>query len=206
MSVNINYIQQILKEKFPQAKIEVTDTVGDGNHLEAVVIDDMFIGKTKLERHKLVYDALGSIVGNEIHALALTTKTYSEDTITTTKTTNATTVELTNDILKKIDMAIHKYDVVLFMKGTKDMPMCGFSATVVGILQHLEVNFLDIDVMANFEIRENIKIYSNWPTIPQLYIKGNFIGGCDIIKEMYSSQELQHILTKSNIPFHQDAS
>lgn len=205
MSVNINYIQQILKEKFPQAKIEVTDTVGDGNHLEAVVIDDMFIGKTKLERHKLVYDALGSIVGNEIHALALTTKTYSEDTTNNTQSTNSTTVELTNDILKKIDMAIHKYDVVLFMKGTKDMPMCGFSATVVGILQHLEVNFLDIDVMANFEIRENIKIYSNWPTIPQLYIKGNFIGGCDIIKEMYSSQELQQILTKSNIPFHQDA-
>ncbi|UQY79898.1 Grx4 family monothiol glutaredoxin [Candidatus Hepatincola sp. Av] len=202
MSVSINYIQQVLQEKFPQAKIEVTDTVGDGNHIEVAMIDDIFIGKSKLERHKLVYDALGSIVGNEIHALALETKTLSEDTPTyQPNTTTPKTVELTNDILKKIDMAVHKYNVVLFMKGTKDMPMCGFSATTVGILQNLNVDFLDVDVMANYEIRENIKVYSNWPTIPQLYIKGNFIGGCDIIKEMYLNQELQQLLTANNITF-----
>lgn len=102
-------------------------------------------------------------------------------------------------------MAIHKYDVVLFMKGTKDMPMCGFSATAVGILQNLGVEFIDVDVMASYEIRENIKVYSNWPTIPQLYIKGKFIGGCDIIKAMYLSQELQKILTTNNISFNKNA-
>ena len=94
-------------------------------------------------------------------------------------------------ILEKIDAHIKKNDVVLYMKGTKTLPQCGFSATVVKILSLLQVNFVDVNVMEDPEIRQGIKDYANWPTIPQLYIKGEFVGGCDIVKEMYQSGELQ---------------
>ena len=89
---------------------------------------------------------------------------------------------------------INKNDVVLFMKGTPEMPQCGFSMTVSNILKKLNVKFSGIDVLADPEIRQGIKDFSNWPTVPQLYIKGEFIGGCDIAKEMYEKGELQKIL------------
>lgn len=95
------------------------------------------------------------------------------------------------DIHNQIDNLIKNNDVVLFMKGTQDFPQCGFSAAVVNVLQKLNVTFKDINVLDNMDIREGIKIYSDWPTIPQLYIKGEFIGGCDIVKELYASGELQ---------------
>lgn len=84
--------------------------------------------------------------------------------------------------------------VVLYMKGTKDMPMCGFSGTVVAILNKLGVDFKDINVLDDIEIRQGIKDFTNWPTIPQLYIGGEFIGGCDIVREMFGSGELQKLL------------
>ena len=98
------------------------------------------------------------------------------------------------NINEKIKDIINKNDVVLFMKGTPDMPQCGFSMTVTNILKQLKVKFNGIDVLADPEIRQGIKDFSNWPTIPQLYIKGEFIGGCDIAKEMYEKGELQKIL------------
>ncbi len=93
-----------------------------------------------------------------------------------------------------IDDIIKNNDVVLFMKGTKNEPQCGFSYHVVNILQHFGLQFADINVLSDNELREEIKKYSDWPTIPQLYIKGEFIGGCDITKEMYASGELQKLL------------
>ena len=90
-----------------------------------------------------------------------------------------------------IDKIITSNNVVLFMKGTKDFPQCGFSATVVNILKNLKVEFKDINVLHNEEVRKNIKIYSDWPTIPQLYVKGTFIGGCDIVKALYEQGQLQ---------------
>jgi monothiol glutaredoxin len=84
--------------------------------------------------------------------------------------------------------------ICLFMKGTADAPQCGFSMAVANILKHLKVNFKDVDVLASDELRQGIKTYSDWPTIPQLYIKGKFIGGCDIVKEMFETGELQKIL------------
>jgi monothiol glutaredoxin len=81
-------------------------------------------------------------------------------------------------------------DVVLFMKGTKTMPQCGFSMQVAQILQHLGVDFKDINVLEDMSVRDGIKAYSNWPTIPQLYVKGEFIGGCDIVREMHAKGEL----------------
>lgn len=97
-------------------------------------------------------------------------------------------------INEKIKDIINKNDVVLFMKGTPEMPQCGFSMTVSNILKELKVKFSGVNVLADPEIRQGIKDFSNWPTVPQLYVKGEFIGGCDIAKEMYEKGELQKIL------------
>ena len=94
----------------------------------------------------------------------------------------------TNEKIKEI---ISKNDVVLFMKGTPEMPQCGFSMTVSNILKELKVKFSGVNVLADPEIRQGIKDFSNWPTVPQLYVKGEFIGGCDIAKEMYENGELK---------------
>ena len=103
------------------------------------------------------------------------------------------------NIKNKIDTIISKDDVVLFMKGTSSMPQCGFSSKVVGVLNYLDINFQDVNVLEDEEIRQGIKDYSEWPTIPQLYIKGEFIGGCDIIKEMFEKGDLQTKLKEKNI-------
>ena len=103
------------------------------------------------------------------------------------------------NILEKIQQTISENDVVLYMKATKDLPQCGFSATVSHVLNTLGVNFFDVDVLRDAEIRQGIKDFSDWPTIPQLYVKGEFIGGCDIIKEMFQSGELQELLKSKNL-------
>lgn len=87
-------------------------------------------------------------------------------------------------------------DIVLFMKGTANFPQCGFSSTVVAILQKLKVSFHDINILSDPELRDAIKLFSDWPTIPQLYIKGEFIGGCDIVRSMFESGDLQKLLTE----------
>jgi monothiol glutaredoxin len=102
-------------------------------------------------------------------------------------------------IFDKIKQDIENNDVVLFMKGTASAPQCGFSSVVAQVLQKLNVNFKDINVLEDNELREAIKAFSEWPTIPQLYIKGEFIGGCDIVREMYSSGELQEVLKSRNV-------
>ena len=93
-----------------------------------------------------------------------------------------------------IQSEIDNSDIVLFMKGTPVMPQCGFSANIVGVLTHLGTKFKSINVLEDNKIREGIKIFSDWPTIPQLYIKGEFIGGCDIVKEMYENGELSKLI------------
>ena len=96
-----------------------------------------------------------------------------------------------SDINEKIKDIINKNNVVLFMKGTPEMPQCGFSMTVSNILKELKVKISGVNVLVDPEIRQGIKDFSNWPTVPQLYIKGEFIGGCDIAKEMYDNGELK---------------
>ncbi|MCZ2328188.1 Grx4 family monothiol glutaredoxin [Bartonella sp. F02] len=100
-----------------------------------------------------------------------------------------------------IDNEIKTNDIVLFMKGTPNSPQCGFSGQVVQILEYLKLQYKGINILTSDELRQGIKDYSNWPTIPQLYIKGEFIGGCDIIKEMFQSNELQKLLMEKNIAF-----
>lgn len=104
-----------------------------------------------------------------------------------------------NDTKQQIEDLIKTNDVVLFMKGTHAAPMCGFSATVVQILTQLKVAFKDVNVLVDPNIRQGIKDYSNWPTIPQLYIKGEFIGGCDIVREMFQNGELQTFLKEKQL-------
>jgi len=103
------------------------------------------------------------------------------------------------DISDRIQSEINSQDVVLFMKGTPVMPQCGFSAAVVGVLSHIGVQFRGINVLEDEQIREGIKVYSDWPTIPQLYVKGEFMGGCDIVKEMYETGELLEMLNTHGI-------
>lgn len=104
-----------------------------------------------------------------------------------------------SDVQSQIDNLVKSNDVVLFMKGSADQPMCGFSATVVRILDLVNVPFKDVNVMMDMGIREGIKEYSNWPTIPQLYVKGEFIGGCDIVREMYEAGELNDLLVEKGL-------
>ena len=109
------------------------------------------------------------------------------------------------DATQKIEETVKGNDVVLFMKGTKSMPQCGFSSRVAGVLNYMDVEYSDINVLADEDIRQGIKDYSDWPTIPQLYVKGEFVGGCDIITEMTLSGELDTLLEQSGIAFDKDA-
>lgn len=114
----------------------------------------------------------------------MTTLTTAADQIRTTVTSN---------------------DVVLFMKGTKSMPQCGFSSRVAGVLNYMGIDYADVNVLENADIRQGIKEFSDWPTIPQLYVKGEFVGGCDIITEMTLSGELDQLFSDKSITFDEAA-
>ena len=103
------------------------------------------------------------------------------------------------DIKKKIEEIINENDVCLFMKGTPESPQCGFSMAVSHVLKHLKVNFKGINVLEDENLRPGIKDYSDWPTIPQLYVKKEFVGGCDIVKEMFEKGELKNLFEKKNL-------
>ena len=106
---------------------------------------------------------------------------------------------MSNPVFERIAGEIKASDVVLFMKGTPVFPQCGFSARVVQILSHVGVPFKGVNVLEDGEIREGIKAFSNWPTIPQLYVKGEFVGGCDIVREMFQAGELQQALKDAGV-------
>lgn len=110
-----------------------------------------------------------------------------------------------SDAKTLIDETVKANDVVLYMKGTKDMPQCGFSSRVAGVLNFMGVDYQDVNVLADETIRQGIKDYSDWPTIPQLYVKGEFVGGCDIITEMTLSGELDTLLESNGVTFDKEA-
>ena len=112
---------------------------------------------------------------------------------------------MTNPVHAGIQAAIDSNDVVLFMKGTASMPQCGFSSRVAGILTYMGVAYKDVNVLMDDALRDGIKSFSDWPTIPQLYVKGEFIGGCDIVTEMTLSGELDQLLENSGVAFVKDA-
>ena len=104
-----------------------------------------------------------------------------------------------NPMHKQIQETIKNHEVVLFMKGNEKFPRCGFSGFVVQILKNLNLSFKDVDVLEDMDLREEIKNFTGWPTIPQLYVKGEFIGGCDIVREMFESGELQALLKSKGL-------
>ncbi len=110
-----------------------------------------------------------------------------------------------SDAKTRIEDTVKANDVVLYMKGTKTMPQCGFSSRVAGVLNYMGVDYHDVNVLEDEDIRQGIKDYSDWPTIPQLYVKGEFVGGCDIITEMTLSGELDRLFDKSGVTFDKDA-
>ncbi|SFN75778.1 monothiol glutaredoxin [Roseovarius lutimaris] len=109
------------------------------------------------------------------------------------------------DAKTQIEETVKANDVVLYMKGTKDMPQCGFSSRVAGVLNFMGVDFADVNVLADEAIRQGVKDYSDWPTVPQLYVKGEFVGGCDIITEMTLSGELDDLFEKSGVSYDKEA-
>ena len=108
---------------------------------------------------------------------------------------------MTEQVNEQIQSTIDDSDVVLFMKGTASMPQCGFSSRVAGVLNYMGIEFQDVNVLENDQIRQGIKDFSDWPTIPQLYVKGEFVGGCDIITEMTLSGELDQLLEDKGISY-----
>ena len=104
-----------------------------------------------------------------------------------------------SDALETIRNTVAGHDVVLFMKGTADRPQCGFSNMVVQILDHMGVDYFDVNVLADENIRQGVKAFADWPTIPQLYVKGEFVGGCDIVREMFQTGELKALFSEKGI-------
>ena len=109
------------------------------------------------------------------------------------------------DAIDQIRDTVTKNDVVLYMKGTKSMPQCGFSSRVAGVLNYMGVEFVDVNVLADADIRQGIKDFSDWPTIPQLYVKGEFVGGCDIVTEMTLSGELDQLFDAKGVTYNKEA-
>ncbi|WP_293449403.1 Grx4 family monothiol glutaredoxin [Planktotalea sp.] len=110
-----------------------------------------------------------------------------------------------SDVKETIQKTVTDNSVVLFMKGTKEMPQCGFSSRVAGVLNYMGVDFQDVNVLADENIRQGIKDFSDWPTVPQLYVKGEFVGGCDIITEMTLSGELDTLFDEQAVTYDKDA-
>jgi monothiol glutaredoxin len=104
-----------------------------------------------------------------------------------------------SDAIETIRRTVAENDVVLFMKGTADQPQCGFSNQVVRILDHVGVEYLDVNVLADDDIRQGVKDFTSWPTIPQLYVKGEFVGGCDIVREMFQTGELKALFADKGV-------
>ena len=109
------------------------------------------------------------------------------------------------DTATQIQETVAQNDVVLYMKGTKEMPQCGFSSRIAGVLNYMGVNFADVNVLSDEALRQGIKDFSDWPTVPQLYVKGEFVGGCDIITEMTLSGELDTLFDDSGVTYDKDA-
>lgn len=118
---------------------------------------------------------------------------------------NDQTNQTNQEIAQKIADTVNAHDVVLYMKGTRDMPQCGFSARVAGVLTFLNIKYYDVNVLDDDAVRQGIKAFADWPTIPQLYIKGEFVGGCDIITEMALSDQLEALLDSKGIVYDKDA-
>ena len=201
MAMDAGEVERLIKAKLPDAKVTIRDLVGDGDHLSARVVSQAFRGKTRVQQHQMVYEALAGRMGGTLHALALETSAPADGRSKATATTSEGVREPMSQQTDhdRIRTLVTGNDVVLFMKGTKNSPQCGFSDRVAQILQQLGVDYKDINVLDDATVRDGIKSYTNWPTIPQLYVKGEFVGGCDIVREMFQSGDLQELLNRKGV-------
>lgn len=186
-------IKEAITQSIANAEVHVLDPQNDGVHLEALVISAEFSGKSLVQQHQMVMLPLSGQFNSSLHALGL--KTFTPESWEKQKQ-NYKVGSSMNDVKQISDIIsgdIKTNKVVLFMKGSKAMPQCGFSARVVQILNSLNIDYVDRNVLDSEELRHGIKEFSNWPTIPQLYVGGNFIGGCDIITQMHESGELKEL-------------
>ncbi len=188
MAMAAGEIEALIKAALPDARVTVEDLAGDGDHYAATVISESFRGKSRVQQHQIVYAALRGRMGGELHALALQTQAPEQETQT-----------MSQPVFDRIQDDITANPVMLYMKGNAQFPQCGFSARVVQILNHMGVEFATANVLEDGELREGIKQFSNWPTVPQLYVKGEFVGGCDIVTEMFQSGELQTLLKEKSV-------
>jgi monothiol glutaredoxin len=181
MAMDAATIERLIREALPDAQVTIEDLRGDGDHYAAHVVSPAFKGKSRVQQHQMVYQ----VADQRARAL-------SEFAKGSEMTTN-------NTVLERIKQDISDNPVLLYMKGTPVFPQCGFSAAVVQILTHIGVKFKGVDVLSDPEIRQGIKEFSSWPTIPQLYVKGEFVGGSDIVREMFESGELTQLLQSKGL-------
>ena len=201
--MNPQELKQKIENLAPETKVEVIDLTGTQDHYEANIVSPVFDGKTAMEQHRLVYDLLDQeLKSGEVHALSL--KTYSPSEFggfspDLQKKAAPRAVEgVSEDSVKRIEKMLSENKVFLFLKGTPEFPQCGFSAQSVQILQALGVSeFGSFDVLSDRPFFEELKVYANWRTSPQLWIKGELVGGSDIMMDLYESGELKQILDKA---------
>jgi monothiol glutaredoxin len=171
VNVDTRRLESLVRGAIPDAEVEAID-VGGGDHFELTVISDHFENVSLVARHRSIYAALGDAMQGAIHAVTIRA-------------------------LTPVELAGERESVVeIYMKGTASMPQCGFSNTAAEILRRLGVEFKTYDVLSDPGLREGIKQFSNWPTVPQLYVNGEFVGGADIMRSMYESGELEKIVRK----------
>ena len=180
-------IETMIKAAIPDAEIEITDLAGDGDHYAARVVSESFRGCRAC--------ASISVSMRPWRAAWAVCSTRSSSPLPALNRVRT----MTDDANSRIDSTVKGNDVVLFMKGTPLFPQCGFSSRAVAILEHLGVEYASVDVLQDQGIRQGIKEYSDWPTIPQLYVKGEFVGGSDIMMEMYESGELSQLLQDQGV-------
>ena len=204
MAMEAGEIEKLIREALPDARVTIEDLRGDGDHYAAHVVSAQFKGKTRVQQHQMVYQALKAGWAASFtrwHCRPRCPRVERQERPSNARSSRAEGVERMSDnpVFQQIERELSGSDVVLFMKGSPVFPQCGFSAAVVGVLSHLGVRFKGVDVLQDPALRQGIKEYSSWPTIPQLYVKGEFVGGCDIVREMYETGELEQVLTDKGV-------
>ena len=229
MPMDAGEIERLIRAGIPDAEVTIRDLAGDGDHYAATVIAASFRGKSRVQQHQLVYNALQGRDGRKIARAGAADRgagrglmaksghqgsglytahwaTYMDERDPESAQNGRGHKRGHMAIEQFIDNEVKNNDVVLFMKGTPQFPQCGFSGQVVQILDYLGVPYKGMNVLENEDLRNGIKSYSNWPTIPQLYVKGEFVGGCDIIREMFQAGELQGLMKEKGLPVKENAS
>ena len=184
MSATPEELKSRIEAGIPGAVASVT---GDGHHFNAVVSASAFAGMPRIAQHRLVYDVFGSSLGRPHPRTLNSDSHFCNGGLPMSDAA-------TNPMREAIQEAISENPVILFMKGTPEAPACGFSARTVSMLQTVGAQFAAVDILPDPRIRQELSVLSNWPTIPQLFVNGELVGGCDIVTEMYESGELPETL------------